>query len=425
MNVVAMIVVSLICMLIRIPIALSLALATGLYLFANGIPLCALVQNLSTGVNSFALLAAPFYLLVGALMNTGGITDKIFGFVTAVVGHIRGALGHANILASMIFAGISGAAVADAAGMGSIEIKAMERNGYDTDFAVAVTGASATIGPIIPPSIIMVIIGVSSGASIGKLFLGGIIPGILMGMGLMILVGISSVRRNYPKGERPTLKSIATSFWLSFPALLTPLIIIGGTLGGIFTPTEAGAVAVLYAFILSVFVYREIKLADVPKVLLETMLTSGRILFIVGASLAFGWILAYEQVPQKLTEVIVSTIHDPTLFIVICMVVFLFLGCIMEASSIVVMTLPVLVPTLAAMHIDSVHFGVLVAIAMAIGTLTPPLGLVMFILMEITKISIERYVKALLPFLGVLVAVLFLLVFFPQLVLWIPNSVIH
>jgi tripartite ATP-independent transporter DctM subunit len=263
-------------LLIRIPVALSLALSCGLYLLTNGIPLSALVQNLSTGVNSFALLAAPFFILVGSLMNTGGITDRLFGFVTVLVGHIRGALGQANILASMIFAGISGAAVADAAGLGSIEIKAMEKSGYDKDFSVAITGASATIGPIIPPSIIMVVIGISSGASIGKLFMGGLIPGVLMGVALMAMVGITAVRRNYPKGEKATISLILKSLWESLPALITPIIIIGGILGGVFTPTEAGAVTALYAFILSVFVYKEIKLRDIPKVLLETMITSER-----------------------------------------------------------------------------------------------------------------------------------------------------
>jgi tripartite ATP-independent transporter DctM subunit len=424
MSTLVMIVLLIVFMMVRVPVALSLALASGLYLATHGIPLSALVQNLSTGVNSFALLAAPFYLLVGALMNTGGVTDRIFFFVSSIVGHIRGALGHANVLGSMIFAGIQGAAVADAAGLGAIEIKAMEKNGYDKDFSVAITASSATIGPIIPPSIIMVIIGVSSQTSIGKLFLGGIVPGIIMGAALMILVAITAARRNYPKGVRPTIALIARTFWQSLPALFTPVIIVGGILGGVFTPTEAGAVTVLYAFVLSVFVFKEIKLAEVPKILLETMLTTGRILFIVGASMAFGWILAYDQTPQKLTQIVVGAISDPTLFIVICMVGFLFLGCIMEAASIVVMTLPVLIPTIAALHIDPVHFGVLTAIAMAIGTLTPPLGIVMFVLMQVSGLSFQRYVKAILPHLAVLIAVLFFLVFFPQLVLWIPNAVI-
>jgi C4-dicarboxylate transporter DctM subunit len=271
----------------------------------------------------------------------------------------------------------------------------------------------------------MVVIGISSGTSIGKLFMGGLIPGVLMGVALMAMVGITAVRRNYPKGEKATISLILKSLWESLPALITPIIIIGGILGGVFTPTEAGAVTALYAFILSVFVYKEIKLRDIPKVLLETMITSGKILFIVAASLAFGWILAYEQVPQKLTAVIASVISGPTLFIIISMVVFLILGCFMEASSIVVMTLPVLVPTLNALHIDLVHFGVLTAIAMAIGTLTPPLGLVMYVLMEVGNISIERYTKAILPYIGILILVLFLLVFVPQLVLWLPNLIVR
>jgi len=425
MGVGLMILVLLVLMVLGVPVALSLALASALYLLSNGINLAQMVQQLAVSVNSFALLAAPFFVLVGQLMNTGGITNRLFGFVKAVVGHIRGALGHANILVSMIFAGLSGAALADAAGLGTVEIKAMEEDGYDTEFAVAVTAASSTVGPIIPPSIVMVVIGIAAGTSIGKLFLGGIIPGIIMSVALMIMVAYASFVRKYPKGEKPTLRTIVRSFVQAFPSLLTPIIIIGGILGGVFTPTEAGVVAVVYAVILSVLVHREIRVKELPRIFLSSMLTSAKILFIVSAAGAFGWILAYEQAPQKLTALIVGYVSNPTMFLVIIMVFYLLLGCIMDAASIVVLTVPVLVPTLVGLQIDLIHFGVLLAISMSIGTLTPPLGTVMYLLMDISKITIDRYTRAIAPFLALLAVVLLLLVFVPRLVLWIPNFVVR
>ena len=425
MDVGLMILVLLILMILGVPVAISLAVASALYLLTNGINLAQMVQELAVNVNSFALLAAPFFVLVGQLMNTGGITKRLFGFVKSVVGHIRGALGHANILVSMIFAGLSGAALADAAGLGTVEIKAMEEDGYDTEFAVAVTGASSTIGPIIPPSIVMVVIGISAGSSIGKLFLGGIIPGIIMGVALMIMVAYTSIARKYPKGQKPTAKIVLKSFVQAFPSLLTPAIIIGGILGGVFTPTEAGVVAVIYAVILSVFIHKAIGIKQLPRILLDSMLTSAKILFIVSAAGAFGWILAYEQVPQKLTAFIIGFVHSPSVFLFVILFFYLLLGCIMDAASIVVLTVPVLVPTLAGLQIDPIHFGVLVAISMSIGTLTPPLGTVMYLLMEISKITIDRYAKAIWPFLLVLIAVLLILVLVPQLILWIPEYMIQ
>jgi tripartite ATP-independent transporter DctM subunit len=416
-----MLVILLVLIVLGVPIALCLALTSAAYLLVNGLTLAQMVQGLAVSVNSFTLLAAPFYILVGELMNQGGVTDRLFGFVKTAAGRTRGALAHANVLASMIFAGMSGAAVADAAGLGRVEIKAMQDDGYDTDFAVAVTGASATIGPIIPPSIIMVVIGVAAGTSIGKLFIGGIIPGIVMGVAMMVMIAIISFKRKYPKGEKATLRTLGRSFLRAFPSLITPAIIIGGILGGVFTPTEAGVIAVIYAAFLGLVVHREIRLKDLARILLNSVLTSAKILFIVSAAGAFGWVLAYEQVPQKITALISAYVGSPPVFLLIVMLLYMFLGCIMDAASIVVITVPVLVPSLALLHINLVHFGVLTAIAMSLGTLTPPVATVMYILMDISKISIERYTKAILPFLLLLFGVIILLILLPQVVLWLPS----
>jgi tripartite ATP-independent transporter DctM subunit len=422
MNVWIMLVLLLVFIAIRLPIALALAMSSAIYLLTNDISLVALAQHLSIGVNSFALLAAPFFLLTGSLMNTGGISEKLFGFVTAIIGHVRGALGHANILVSMIFAGISGTALSDAAGLGSIEIKAMEKAGYHTPFSVGVTASSATIGPIIPPSLIMVILGIASGASIGKLFLGGIIPGLLMGIGLMIVVAIISFKRKYPVGEKPTVRSVWKAFVAAIPSLITPVIIVGGILFGVVTPVEAGILAIAYSAFLSVIVYKEIPARNLPGIILDTMLTTAKILFIVSASSVFGWILSYEKTPQILAELAMRYISNPTVFLLIIMVVYLLLGCIMTASSIILLTVPFLLPTLKFLNIDLVHFGVLSAVCMSIGTITPPLGTVMFVLMEISHISIQDYIKGIWPFFGVLIFVMVLLVFVPQLTLWIPQN---
>jgi len=324
----------------------------------------------------------------------------------------------------MIFAGISGAAIADAAGLGTVEIKAMEEDGYDTETAVAITGASSTIGPIIPPSIVMVVIGIASGTSIGRLFLGGIIPGIIMGIALMLLIAYISIVKKYPRGEKPSLSNIWKSFKKAFPSLITPLIIIGGILGGVFTPTEAGVAGVIYAIILSVLIHREIRFKDLPRLILSSMLTSAKIMFIVAAAGAFAWILAYEQVPQKLTGMIVGLVMNQGIFLIIIMGFYILLGCILDAASIVVLTVPILVPTLISLNIDLVHFGVLLAISMSLGTLTPPLGTVMYVLLDISGVTIDRYSRAIAPFLVVLVLVLFLLIFIPRLILWIPNLVL-
>jgi tripartite ATP-independent transporter DctM subunit len=413
----------LVAILFGTPITFALGIASLAFFIACGIPLEAFVQRLAVGVNSFPLLAVPFFILAGNLMNSGGITKRIFKFANSLVGHIQGGLGHVNVLSSMIFAGMSGSAIADAAGLGNIEIKAMTKAGFDLEFSVSVTAASAVIGPIIPPSTIMIIYGITAGVSVGALFMGGIIPGILMGLALMALVYFYSLKSgSYPKSDKFILKEVFIRFWEAFPALLAPFIIIGGILGGVFTPTEAGAVAVFYALTISFF-YKEIKIRDLPKILFETAFTSGVVLFIVSTASIFGWCLSFERTPQLVATFMSSITTSKTLLMLMLTVVYLFLGMIMEAAAIVITTVPIIVPVLNALGINLVFFGVIISILMSIGTITPPVGTVMFILCKITGLSIESYTKSIIPWFLVLTGIVILLIFIPQLILFIPDLV--
>jgi len=407
--------------LIGLPVAFCLCFTSIVTMFLKDISLLAFVQNLSLGINSFPLLAVPFFILSGQLMNTGGMTHRIFDFANYIVGPIRGGLGQVNIAASLVFAGMSGAAVADAAGLGVVEIKAMKDAGYDSDFSVAITAASSTIGPIIPPSIIMVIYGIAAEVSIGRLFIGGIVPGILMTLALAVLTYVIATRRHYPVEAKVNVMTALKGFINALPALFSPLIIVGGILGGIFTPTEAGAVAVLYSLILGLFVYKELKLQDLPKIFIEAMLTTSLLLFIVGAAKTFGWVLTYFRIPAEFAEFVSTLTSDPLLIIFLFIGVYLLLGCFMEAAATVIMTVPVVLPLIKAVGIDPVFFGVVVSMCMSIGTLTPPLGIVMYIMCEIGDISVERYTRVILPYLLVLIAVIILMAVFPSVVLYLPN----
>ena len=407
--------------LIGLPVAFCLCFTSIVTMVWQDISLLAFVQNLSLGINSFPLLAVPFFILSGQLMNTGGMTHRIFNFANYIVGPIRGGLGQVNIAASLVFAGMSGAAVADAAGLGVVEIKAMKDAGYDSDFSVAITAASSTIGPIIPPSIIMVIYGIAAEVSIGRLFVGRILPGILMTLALAVLTYVIAARRHYPVEAKVSVMTALKGFLNALPALFSPLIIVGGILGGIFTPTEAGAVAVLYSLVLGIFVYKELKLKDLPKIFIEAMLTTSLLLFIVGAAKTFGWVLTYFRIPAEFAEFVSTLTSDPLLIIFLFIGVYLLLGCFMEAAATVIITVPVVLPLIKAVGIDPVFFGVVVSMCMSIGTLTPPLGIVMYIMCEIGDISVERYTRVILPYLLVLIAVIVLMAVFPSVVLYLPN----
>ena len=406
---------------LRVPIAFSLGIVSLGFLIARGEVLLAVSQRMSAAADSFPLLAIPFYILMGKLVNEAGLTDKIFGFAQALVGHIRGGLAHVNILNSMIFAGMSGAAVADVGGMGAMEIKAMVDNGYDVDFSAAVTAASSTIAPIIPPSIAMVVYGVLASTSVGALFLGGVIPGVLMGLFMMAYSYVMAVRRNYPLQPRANLRELWRAFLLSIPGLLTPTILLGGIGLGIFTPTEAAVVAVFYTLFLGVLVYRRLGAGDLLRVLRETVDMTAVVVFVMTTASLFAWIMAREQVPQRFAEFILSTTSSPAVVLLLINILGLIMGCFFDGISILVIVVPIFLPILDRLGIDRVHFGVLFVLNTVIGLITPPVGVVLYATVEVAKISFERVVRATLPFLWPMVAALIVVTYVPQVVLVLPR----
>lgn len=408
-------------MLLRVPIAFSLALSSFAYILYSGLPPVLLMHNMVNGMDSFPLLAIPFFILAGALMNSAGITARIFGFARAIVGWMHGGLGHVNVGASIIFAGMSGAAVADAGGLGAIEIKAMREAGYDDDFSVGVTAASSTIGPIIPPSLPLVIFGVMASVSIGKLFVAGIVPGLLMAAALSAMIWWMSRSRNYPRDVSFSPSVIATRFKAAFLPLMTPVIIVGGIVSGAFTPTEAAIGAAAYALILGTVVYRTLTVRKLAVISLETIETTAAIMMIVGAASVFAWILTANQVAAHFAEFVLSFTDSKAVVLLLIMAVVLIVGLFMETIAAISILVPVLMPVAAQFGIDPVHLGIIVILNLMLGLLTPPVGMVLFVLSRVSKVPFEQCVRATLPFLVPLLGVLLLLTFVPSLVLWLPN----
>lgn len=404
-----------------VPIAFSMGLSSLIYLTLMDIPFIIIAQKLFTGINSFVLLCIPGFVLAGNLMNTGSITKRIIKFSNAAIGHIRGGLGLANIVASMIFAGITGTAIADTTSLGAILIPAMEEEGYDTPFSVAVTAASSTIGPIIPPSLPMIIVGTLTGLSVSKLFLGGAIPGILLGVFLMIVSYIISVKRGYPKDTKKPMSVVVKTFFDAFWALMLTVIILWGILGGVFTPTEASIVASLYALIVGLFVYKELKVSQLPKIILDTMKTSSAIMMLVGFAATFGWILASEQIPQLVADFILSISTNSIVVLILINILLLFVGMFMETIAALIILFPVLLPVAIKIGMDPIHFGVMAVLNLMIGLTTPPVGVCLFAGASIGKISIAKATKAIIPFLAVSLFVLMLVTFIPQITLFLPN----
>jgi tripartite ATP-independent transporter DctM subunit len=362
-------------------------------------------------------------VLAGNLMNSGGITDKIFAFTRVLIGHFRGGLGHANVLASMIFAGMSGSAVADAGGLGAIEIKAMDSQGYPREFSASITVASSVIGPIIPPSIPMVIYAAMAEVSVGRLFMGGIIPGLLVALSLMILVYFFSVKHNFPRDKKASFKEFIQRFLESFFPILTPAIILGGIILGIFTPTEAAAVAVVYSFVLSFFVYKTITLKDLPKILVSSMVTTAITTFIMATTSTFSYILLLGRFSDTVVNVLTAITMNKYFMLFILNVLLLLFGCIMEAGVALILLVPILVPVLNAVGIDLVHFGVVMVVNLMIGVATPPVGMCLFVVSHVAEMRVERLMKAIIPFLVPPIIVLFLITYLPPLVTWLPNLI--
>ncbi|QPC44963.1 TRAP transporter large permease [Kaustia mangrovi] len=407
-----------------VPVAISLAASSAIFILVDGrVPDVVVIHRMVNGVDSFPLLAVPFFILAGNLMNTAGITERIFGFAKALVGWMRGGLGHVNIGASVIFAGMSGAAVADAGGLGAIEIKAMRDAKYDPGFAVGVTAASSTIGPIIPPSLPMVIYGVVAGASIGQLFAAGFVPGLLMAVALMVMVAVYSHKRGYPRDQAFQLPVLGTAFARAFLSLMTPVIIVGGILSGAFTPTEAAIAACVWALFLGLIVYRTLTVRRFLRVSFDTIETTAVVLFIVAAASIFAWILTSNRVPEHFASLILSVSENPIVVLLLINLILLIVGCFMETVAALTILVPVLLPIAIKMGVDPVHFGVIVVLNLMIGLLTPPIGMVLYVLSRVSKVPFERCMAATAPFLVPLVLVLLMVTFFPVLTMWLPTLI--
>jgi tripartite ATP-independent transporter DctM subunit len=403
------------------PIVFSLMISSLVYLLLAGIDPRIVIQKIVLAPDSFVLLAVPFFILAAQIMNSTGVTKRIFRFASTIVGHFPGGLAHVNIVDSMIFAGMSGSAIADASGAGLMEIEAMVSQGYEKSYATAVSAASSTIGPIIPPSIPMVIYAVIAEASVGKLFLGGIIPGIMMGLAMMVITFFIARKRGFYRDRRATFREFIDAFKGAFLALTTVVILLGGIYTGIFTPTEAAAIAALYALFLGTVVYRELGLRDVFQIFSRIVISCGFITFIISTSAIFSWIIAREQVPQRLAEIMLSLTTNKYLVLLIMNILFLILGMLMDTNAIMLIFLPIVLPVVKSVGIDLVHFGVVVTLNLMIGLLTPPFGVLLFLLNGLTKVPIEDILREVFPYIIVLVFVLFLITYWEGLVMFLPN----
>jgi tripartite ATP-independent transporter DctM subunit len=411
-------------LILRVPIGFAMAISCIAYLLLSDLPLTVVPQVMMSLFENFPFLAIPFFALAGQLMNTGGIAKRLFGFAHALVGHIPGALGHANIVASIIFAGMSGSAVADSAGVGPIEIKAMVDDGYDADFSAAVTAASSTIGPIIPPSIPFIIYGAMANVSVGALFMGGFIPGFIMGLALMVVVYFISRKRNYRIYKRSTLKQLWDSFLHASLPLLTPVIIMGGVIVGIATPTESAVLAVIYAMVLGLFIYKESSLKSLLADIGQVSRTVGMIAFLSCAAFLFGWILTYEKIPQQFGDLLISLTSNKYVVLLIINILLLIVGCFMDTIAAMVVLIPVFLPTLGIYEIDRVHFGVVLTLNLMIGLLTPPVGMCSFLVARIANVPFEKVIKAELPFIYILIVVLMIITYVPETVMFLPKLLI-
>jgi len=410
--------------LISVPIAvgIGLAVAFGLTLFSP-FPVVILFQKMLTGIDNYVLVAIPLFILMGNLMNSGGITDRIFAFVRSLVGHRPAGLAHANIGASLLFAGMSGSAVADAAGLGAVEIKAMKDQGYETGFSAAVTTASSVVGPIIPPSIPFVIYGAIAEVSVGQLFLAGIVPGVLVALALSAMIAFMGRGGRFPRDTRLPWSTRLVLFRGSVLSLATPFVVLFGIVGGIFTPTEAGAIGAAYALILSLLVYRTVRPRDLPGILVSTMTTTAIVTFIISTVSAFSWILAVSRAGDSFVAGIQSITDNPILILLLINVGLLVIGALIEAGAVLILMTPILLPLAVSIGVDPVHFGAIIVLNLMIGVATPPVGMSLFITSHVARIPVEQLMRAVLPFLVPLFGALALVTYWPGLVMWLPRLV--
>jgi len=412
-------------MVIGVPIAISLALtaAATMYWMGGADLMIMLAQRMYASTTSFPLLAIPFFIFAGNLMNTGGMTHRLFAVAHMLVGRIHGGLGHVNVLASMLFAGMSGSAVADAVGLGKIEIEAMRRAGYSTRFAAAISAVSSTIGPVIPPSIPFVIYGSLANVSVGALFLAGVVPGVLMGLAMMIAIAVIARYRDLPLSEaRPRLRVAAALLGDAVPALMMPFIVIGGILSGFFTPTEAAVVASLYSLALGLLFYRELKPSNLPEILWATGKETAQVLIIIAAAGALGWVMVQQRIPNAIINAILELSTSPWVVLLLVNAVLLVLGCFMESIAIMLIAVPIFVPLMERIGVDLVHFGVVMVLNLMIGLVTPPVGLCLYAISSVSNVPISALLAEIWPYLLALLVVLGIVTFVPEFSTWLPKQ---
>ena len=409
-------------MALGFPIALSMGIAVLSFVFIVGnIPLTVIFQRMISGANSFPMVAIPLFIFAGSVMNAGGMTTRIFRFARAVIGFIPGGLAHVNIVASAIFAGMSGSAVADVCGLGLIEVRAMREAGFEDSFSAAVTAAASTLSPIIPPSIAAVIYAVMTDTSVGDMFLAGVLPGLTMAFFMMGTVYVIAKKRNFPRDKRSSFREIWESFKGAILAILTPGIILAGIYGGFFTPTEAAVVADIYALIVCGLIYKELKPKDLPGILLSTVESSALIMFIICVASSFSWVIIRENYPRLIGDFLASLNLGQTNMLLLFVLIYLILGCFLESIAIMMITIPIFFPVVLKMGIHPIHFGIIMLVDLMIGLLTPPVGICLYAVSNVANAPIEKVVRELIPFFIALTICVLLLVYFPQISLWLPN----
>ncbi|WP_153731475.1 TRAP transporter large permease [Sporosarcina obsidiansis] len=409
-------------LVIGIPISLVLAITSICYLLLSDLTtlMSSAPQKMFSGIDNFGLLAIPLFMLAGELMNGGGITTRLVSFARVLIGHYRGGLAYVTVIANMFLASILGSANAQAAMMSKVMVPEMEKEGYRRDFSAAITLASSIVAPVIPPSMLFIIYGTLTGASIADLFMAGVIPGILLGVGFIIVIGIMNKRQQFPKSEKATFQMIVKSFLRVLPAMLIPFTIIFGILGGVFTPTESAAIACVIAFVIGLS-YRELKLKDMPEILVNTVVNTATISFLIVTANLFGFIIAYEQIPQLVANSMLGLSENPLIFLLLVNIFLLLIGTVLDGIAALIILIPVMLPLLATYQIDPVHFGVIVCINLTIGLLTPPVGTGLFIVSSIAKVKFEDLIKAIMPFLAMAILVLLILTYWEDAALWIPS----